>query len=97
MNPDSRMIIKSHVSTERSTKLREKNNEYVFKVERRANKFQIKKAVEDAFKVKVDSVRTINVPGKRRRMGRNEGKTSVWKKAVVRLKPSEKIKIFENV
>jgi large subunit ribosomal protein L23 len=97
MNTDSRLIIKSHISTERSTVLREKNNEYVFEVEKRANKFQIKKAVEDAFKVKVDSVRTINVAGKRRRMGRNEGKTPVRKKAVVRLKPGETITIFENV
>ena len=90
-------VIKSHITTERSTKLRKKNNEYVFEVERSANKFIIKKAVEEAFKVKVDSIRTINVAGKRRRLGRNEGKTSVWKKAVVRLKAGETIGIFENV
>ncbi len=90
-------VIKSHITTERSTKLRKKNNEYVFEVERSANKFVIKKSVEEAFKVKVDSVRTINVAGKRRRLGRSEGKTSVWKKAVVRLKAGETIGIFENV
>jgi large subunit ribosomal protein L23 len=94
---DSRQIIKSHITTERTTRLREKNNEYVFEVDRRANKFTIKKAVEEAFKVKVDSVRTINVAGKRRRLGRNEGKTSVWKKAIVRLKEGESIGIFENI
>ena len=97
MSTGSRQIIKSHITTERSTKLREKNNEYVFEVDRGANKFVIKKAVEEAFKVKVHSVRTINVAGKRRRMGRNEGKTGVWKKAVVRLNPGETISIFENV
>jgi large subunit ribosomal protein L23 len=85
------------VTTERTTILREKNNEYVFEVDRRANKNVIKNAVESAFKVKVDSVRTMIMPGKIRRMGRYEGKTSIWKKALVRLKPGEKITIFENV
>ncbi|MFQ6009490.1 MAG: 50S ribosomal protein L23 [Candidatus Zixiibacteriota bacterium] len=97
MSSDSWHIIKSHITTERSTKLRSKNNEYVFEVARSANKFMIKRAIEEAFKVKVDSVRTMNVAGKRRRLGRNEGKTSVWKKAVVRLKAGETIGIFENV
>jgi large subunit ribosomal protein L23 len=97
MSTGSWQVIKSHITTERSTKLRKKNNEYVFEVERSANKFTIKKAVEDAFKVKVDSIRTMNVAGKRRRLGRNEGKTSIWKKAVVRLKAGEAIGIFENV
>ena len=97
MNSDPRQIIKSHIATERSTKLREKNNEYVFEVDKKANKFVIKKAIEEAFKVKVDSVRTITVPGKLRRLGRHEGKTSTWKKAVVRLKQGETITIFENV
>jgi large subunit ribosomal protein L23 len=93
----SRQVIKSHFTTERTTRLREKNNEYVFEVDRHANKFAIKKAVEEAFKVKVDSVRTLNMAGKRRRLGRNEGKTPVRKKAIVRLRPGETIAIFENV
>jgi large subunit ribosomal protein L23 len=97
MSTNPWQVIKSHITTERSTKLRKKNNEYVFEVERSANKFMIKKAVEEAFKVKVDSIRTMNVAGKSRRLGRNEGKTSVWKKAVVRLKTGEAIGIFENV
>ena len=97
MNHDFRLIIKSHITTERTTSLREQNNEYVFEVDKRANKFVIRKAIEDAFKVKVDSVRTMVMPGKIRRMGRNEGKTSTWKKAVVRLKKGESITIFENV
>jgi len=94
---DPYQIIKSHISTERSTKLREQNNEYVFKVDKRANKFTIKTAIEDVFKVQVDSVRTLVVPGKVRRLGRNEGKTSTWKKAIVKLKQGETISIFDNV
>lgn len=97
MKVDSHQIIWSHISTERSTKLRETNNEYVFEVDPKANKYVIKEAIEDAFKVKVDSVRTMIVPGKIRRMGRNEGKTAIWKKAVVRLKKGESITVFENV
>ena len=97
MSFDPRAIIKSHIATERSTVLREKNNEYVFEVDRRANKYVVKHAVEAAFKVKVDTVRTMIMPGKIRRMGRYEGKTATWKKALVRLKLGEKIAIFENV
>jgi len=97
MSLDSRRIIKSHIATERSTALREKNNEYVFEVDKRANKLTIKTAVEKAFRVKVDSVRTIMMPGKTRRMGRFEGKTPTWKKAIVRLKKDQVIGIFDNV
>jgi len=94
---DPRQIIKSHISTERTTRLKQANNEYVFEVDKVANKYVIKEAVEKAFNVKVDSVRTIIVPGKVRRMGRFEGKTAVWKKAVVRLKKDQVISIFENL
>lgn len=93
---DARDILKTHITTERTTLLREKNNEYVFEVEKKATKHQIRTAVEKAFKVKVDSVRTIIVPGKPRRMGRFEGKTAAWKKAIVRLKKDQVISIFEN-
>ena len=97
MNSDPRLIIKNHINTERSTIIREQNNDYVFEVDKKANKPLIKKAVESAFKVKVDSVRTIIMPGKVRRMGRNIGKTPIWKKAIVRLKKGEVITIFENM
>jgi len=96
MRADPRHIIKTHVSTERSTRLREQNNEYVFEVSKAANKYVIKQAVEEAFKVKVASVHTMIMPGKLKRMGRNEGKTPTWKKAVVRLKEGEVITVFEN-
>jgi large subunit ribosomal protein L23 len=97
MKSDSRVVIKAHINTERSTKLREQNNEYVFEVDKKANKYVIRQAVESAFKVKVDSVRTIVVPGKNKRLGRTEGKTPTWKKAVVRLKKGQVITVFENV
>ena len=97
MRKDPRQIIKLHVTTERTSRLRELNNEYVFEVDKQANKHTIKQAAETLFKVKVEEVRTMIVPGKVRRMGRTEGKTSTWKKAVVRLKKGEVISMFENV
>lgn len=97
MKQDPRQILKSHLTTERSTRLRELNNEYVFEVDKKANRHMIKQAAEALFKVKVEEVRTMIVPGKVRRMGRYEGKTSTWKKAVIRLKKGEVISMFENV
>ncbi len=97
MKADLRHIIKTHVATERSSILREKNNEYVFEVERESNKYQIKAAVESAFGVEVIDVHTMIVAGKPRRMGRNTGKTPTWKKAIVRLRPGQTIAIFENI
>lgn len=97
MTFDPRSIIRTHVTTERTTALRVKNREYVFEVDKRATKFTIKQAVEKAFNVKVETVRTMIVPGKVRRLGRYEGKTSTWKKAIVRLKKDQAITMFENV
>ena len=97
MSHDSRQLIYSHIATERTTDLRAKNNEYVFRVAKKANKHVIKKAVENAFNVKVVDVRTLVVPGKTRRVGRHpEGRTLSWKKAFVRLKEGEVIAIFEG-
>lgn len=97
MKAEYRNLIKLNKVTERSALLREKNNEYVFEVEKSANKLMIKAAVENLFKVKVTDVRTLVMPGKTRRMGRNEGKTSTWKKAIVRIKKGESITMFDNV
>ena len=96
MSQDVRSIIKSHITTERTTNLREKNGEYVFEVDQHATKYTIKMAVEKAFNVKVQEVRTAIQPGKTKRMGRYEGKTPTWKKAIVRLKKDQVITIFEN-
>ena len=90
-------IIKSHIVTERTTVLKQTLNEYVFEVDKRANKHAIKEAVERVFNVKVDEVRTMIVPGKIKRQGRYEGKSSTWKKAVVRLKDKQVIGMFENM
>jgi large subunit ribosomal protein L23 len=68
-------------------------NKYSFKVATTANKIEIKKAVEDLYKVKVDAVHVINVKGKKRRVRTHEGMTSAWKKAIVTLKPESKIEV----
>ena len=72
---------------------------YAFEVPLNANKIEIKKAVETVFGVKVATVNTLRVKGKAKRVGRNpEGRTSDWKKAVVRLKPDSKtIEFFEGM
>lgn len=78
--------------SEKATLLQEENNEYVFKVNRSANKLEIKRAVEQVFGVKVTGVRTCNYSGKTRRERRpDEGKTARWKKAIVRLKEGESL------
>ncbi len=97
MSFDLRRILKSHIVTERTSLLKESNNEYVFEVEKSANKHVIKNAVEKVFNVKVETVRTMVMPGKIKRQGRYEGKTSTWKKAVVRLKENQVIGMFENM
>ena len=90
-------ILKRPVVTERTTALRENRHQVVFEVLPGATKEEIAKAVEKAFKVKVVSVNTIVVRGKKKRMGRYEGRTPSWKKAIVRLRPEDKIEIFEGV
>ncbi|MBD3258002.1 50S ribosomal protein L23 [candidate division GN15 bacterium] len=97
MKSNPRQILRRHLVTERSTILREANNEYVFEVAKRATKHAIKDAVERAFNVKVADVRTMIMPGKIKRMGRNEGKTPTWKKAVVKLQENQSISMFENM
>ena len=70
---------------------------YAFEVDKRANKLQIKEAVEVAFSVKVQEVNTSVMKGKRRRYGRALTKQPDWKKAIVTLAPGEKIELFEGV
>ena len=91
-------IIIAPLITEKSTILKEKGPVMAFRVDRRANKVEIRQAVEKLFKVKVDKVRTANVQGKWKRVGRYEGRKSDWKKAYVILKPGEKpAEYFEAV
>jgi large subunit ribosomal protein L23 len=82
--------------TEKGNVLREKQNTFLFEVDRRANKIQIKQAVETLFKVKVTEVRTLIVRGHMRRMGRSYAKTPNWKKAIVSLKDGDSIEFFEG-
>lgn len=87
-------ILKAPIITEQTTKLIESSNRYTFKVDRKANKIEIKKAVEAIFNVKVLSVNTINVLPKFKRMGKYEGYKSAYKKAIVKLAEGQKIDAF---
>jgi large subunit ribosomal protein L23 len=92
---DARDIIKKPLVTEKSMS-QMAENKYSFAVDKRANKIQIKKAVEEIFKVKVIDVKTMNMVGKTRRMGRFVGKTPDWKKAIVQLAEGNSIEIFKG-
>ncbi len=85
-------VIKNMIRTEKGTELLTQNK-YLFKVEKTANKIEVKRAVEDVYKVKVDSVHIMNVKGKKRRVRFREGTTSSWKKAVVTLEPGSRIEV----
>lgn len=85
-------IIKTVILTERSSILSDKYNQYVFRVDPRANKIQIRSAVEKLFKKKVVSVNTANYAGKKKRERRADfGRRPNWKKAIVKLAEGEKI------
>ncbi len=88
-------ILISPILTEKSTELREQGK-YVFRVDPRAGKIQIKEAVRRLFNVKVIDCTVSNVRGKTKRLRYKEGKTSSWKKATVKLAKGEEIKIFEG-
>ena len=89
-------IIRRPIVTEKSSSAKEASNQYVFEVATSANKIEIAKAVEQLFKVKVLSVRVMNMEGKKRRLGRFSGKRPDWRKAVVRISPKDKISFFEG-
>ena len=96
MNLTSHDIIKRPIITEQSMD-QVADKKYTFEVDKSANKIQIKKAVEEIFKVKVQKVTTINYIGKPKRMGVHLGKRADWKKAVVKLtEDSKTIELFEN-
>ena len=84
-------ILRRPVITEKGLNIKETENTLVFQVAKEATKTEIKEAVQSIFKVKVDSVRTANYPGKERRRGRCAGYRPDWKKAYVRLKAGEKM------
>jgi len=86
-------IIHTVCLTEKATILGEKENKYVFRVNPKANKLQIKDAIEKLFKKTVVSVNTCNYAGKKRKRTVALGRTAHWKKAIVRLKKGEKIEL----
>ena len=94
---DPRSIVRRALITEKGTALRETRNQYHFEVARDANKIEIKKAIEAIFTVKVASVRTLQARGKVKRQGRNVGRRSDWKKAIVTLQRDQKIELFEQI
>jgi large subunit ribosomal protein L23 len=87
----------SPILSEKSVELKDERNQYVFRVALDANKIEVRKAVEKKFGVTVSSVRTINVGGKLKRMGAHAGRRADWKKAVVTLKPGDKIELVEGL
>ena len=82
--------------TEKASRLREDENKVIFEVNNKANKAQIKSAVEQLFGVTVTDVNTSNMRGKDRRMGRGYGRMPTWKKAVVTLKPGDDLQFFDE-
>lgn len=88
-------IIQGPIITEKSMQLKDQFNKYTFKVAKTANKIEIKNAVEEIFKVKVESVNTINVLPKRKRVGKYEGYAPAYKKAICKLAEGNKIDAFE--
>jgi len=89
---DLYQVIKNIRLTEKATLLGEKNNEFVFKVDPKATKVEIRQAVEKLFGKEVVAVRTANFDGKKKRERRADyGRTNNWKKAIVRLKDGERI------
>ncbi len=93
---DSHSVIIAPLLTEKAMALKESDNKVSFRVAKDANKIEVKKAVEEIFKVKVEDVTTVNCKGKKKRFGRFEGKRSDWKKAVVTLKEGEKLDIVHG-
>ena len=94
---DIYQVLKEPHVTEKATLQKEGANQVTFKVHKRANKIEIKRAVETFFKAKVLEVNTLNVRGKKRRVGKNLGKRADWKKAIVTLAPDQNIEFFEGM
>jgi large subunit ribosomal protein L23 len=90
-------IVKRPVISEKTSIQKEAANQVSFEVDRRANRVEIKRAIEKIFNVKVSSVQTMQVRGKIKQRGRITGKRKDWKKAIVTLSPGQRIDFFEGV
>jgi large subunit ribosomal protein L23 len=93
---DPHQVIRRPAVTEKGTALKEQNK-YCFEVDPRANKVEVKRAVETLFNVKVAAVHTVTIRGRVRRLGRFAGRTPDWKKAIVTLREGHSIEFFEGV
>ena len=94
---DIYQVIKEPHITEKANMQKGEANQVSFKVHKQANKIEIRRAVEALFKTKVLNVRTMNMIGKSRRMGKHLGRKPHWKKAIVQLAPGENIEFFEGM
>ena len=94
---DIYQVIKKPLITEKGNLQKKQHNQISLRVDKRANKVEIRRAVEALFKTKVLDVKTMNVKGKTRRVGKNIGKRPDWKKAVVKLVPGKTIEFFEGM
>ena len=90
-------VIRKPLVTEKSTIARDEENKYLFEVDRRATKIDIRNAVEKIFKVHVVNVHTMNMTGKKKRIGKIAGRKRNWKKAVITLTPGGLIEVHEGV
>ncbi len=91
-----RTVIRRPIITEKANFLKEKQNKYVFEVDRNSNKIEIAKAIQELFKVTVEDVRTYITHGKTKTRGRFRGRRPDWKRAVVQLKAGDSIEFFEG-
>jgi len=94
---DLSQVVRKPLVTERFADLRERDNKFIFQVHPDANKHEIRQAIEHFFGVKVTDVRTMNVRGKVKRLGRFSGKRADWKKAIVTLAEGDSIDLFDQV
>ncbi len=90
-------ILRRPLTTEKTNKLKDEARQYAFEVDSRANKAQIKQAVEMAFRVNVLRVNVMRMPHRRRRYGRRPSYKPMWKKAIVTISPDQRIDLFEGV
>ena len=90
-------VVRSPIITEKSNIQKEDSNKVTFEVDRKANRIEIRNAVQKLFNVKVVDVNVMNFRGKKKRVGRVIGRKSDWKKAVVTFKPGDKIEFFEGM
>ena len=90
-------VLKRPITTEKSNRLKDDHRQYAFEVDLRANKMQIKEAIETAFKVNVLHVNVMRMSRKRRHYGRFISYKPLWKKAIVTIQPDQRIDLFEGV